>query len=243
MRKVFIGLMAFTLILLAPIAFAAVAVNENGTYQGEAVTLDMPSAWVDSFDGSTATIGGEGTIRFYPQDFMNMGDTDTAAVEVISASTTPGYELDNKSLSLVWADQEQSYVSVTFIVPPDYASGGGFRVLTDQSNALSKCAVDFCVYVTTPGTEATPWDTTVTDQTPAWRTMVGDGSPESVTLTVTTDFASLAAGDVVTLYIWRDNSGLDLKGTAVTTTGVAHTNANATADLEVHYVEFYYSRN
>jgi hypothetical protein len=43
-----------------------------------------------------------------------------------------------------------------------------------------------------------------------------------VTLTPATDFASLVAGQIVTLNMWRDNT------------------ANGTGDLEIYYAEFYY---
>jgi len=226
MRKLFLGLMTSILILLTPLAFAAVAVNENGTYQGEAVTLDFPSAWVDSFDGSTATLGGKGIIRFNLSDLF-VTDSDGSVIGPVTASTTPGIETDNNRTSLVWADGEVSYVQVTFIVPADYASSGVFRVVADQSNSLSKCEIDFEVYVNTLTSNSYAWNTTHTDETPVALTLTASGSPETVLLTPT---PTISADKLVTFNMWRSNRD----------TGA---NANATADLEVYYLDFYYSRN
>jgi len=231
MRKILFSLIALGLFLISPIAFGAVGVNENGTYQGEATTLDMPSAWVDSYDGSTATIGGEGLVVLPLADFVITASGTPALGSqqaYADAASKPGLEIDNNMLALVWADGETSYAQVTFRVPADYASGGAFRILTDQSNDLSKCEIDFEVWVQSAvGDDATAWSVAHTDETRVARTHTGGGSPEEVTLTPTN---TITANDIVTLNFWRSDAD----------TG---TNANATADLEVYYVEFYYSRN
>jgi hypothetical protein len=232
MKKIFLTLAA--LVLFVPLAFGAVAINESGTYQGEAVTLDMPGTWITAFDGSTATINPEKQIRFYPQDFMITDGTYIGAdgtYATASINTEPGLELDNGILALVWADGETSYAQVTFIVPADYVTGGAFRVICDQSNTLSPVEIDFEVYANAIDDTTPAWNVSHTDETPAGRSDDGvtddAGSPEQVTLTPTT---TIAASDIVTLNLWRSNRS----------TG---TSANATADLEVYYVEFYYSTN
>ncbi len=229
MKRIFGFLVAA--LLCSSVAFGSVGVMEDGTYTGEATTIDYPSDWI-TFDGSVVTVASETTVRFQPSDFVVVNETDRSIIEVISASTDPGYEMDNGAISLVWGDAETSYAQVTFIVPEDYSSGGGFRVYCDQSGVAdgdgvgTPVKVDFYVQVNDVGEY---WVTSaLTSQTPA-ATVGGGGSPQSVTLTVATAFSSLAAGDVVTLVIGRDNAD--------------DTGGDPTADLEVYYVEFYYSNN
>jgi hypothetical protein len=138
----------------------------------------------------------------------------------LSTSSTPGLEIDNVIPNINWADGETSAVQVTFRVPDDYLSGGDFRLLCDSSNASTPEKVDFDVYVNTSGST---WDAAATNQTPVALTLSA-GSPETVTLTVATDFSSLVAGKYVTLRLWRDNV------------------STGTGDLEVSYVSFYYNR-
>lgn len=214
------------LLFLASTAYGAVAVKENGTYQGEATAIDMPSNWITAFDGSTATVNPEGQVRLTIQSFT-VTDSDGNVMGPVTTSTTPGLELDNSLASLVWADGEVSYAQVTFRVPDDYVSGGAFRVICDQSDDASPVEVDFEVYANTLDAEATPWNVSHTDETPVARGLLDSGSPATVTLTPTT---TIAAGKLVTLNMWRSNRS----------TG---TSANATGDLEVYYAEFYYSTN
>jgi hypothetical protein len=148
-------------------------------------------------------------------------DADSNFTVQITTSTTPGYVVDNEATFVEWGDGEESPVQWKFRVPNDYASGGAFRVLMGRSHASTIPAADFEVFVDTTGTA---FDTSATDQTAVQVCdTVGAGSPEEETLTVTTDFASLAAGNIVTLNLWRDNT-------------------NASTDtLELYYAEFYYT--
>ena len=159
-------------------------------------------------------------IGFSVGDFVNSTDS---AVGQLSTTSVPGLEYDNGICSVVWGDGETSHIQVTFAIPDDYSSGGAFRVLADESANNTPCQIDFAVFVNTPDAAA-GWDSSVTDQTPVALTDSEANSPEQVTLPVTTDFASLAAGDHVTLLIWRDDV------------------ADGTADLEIYYVEFYYTK-
>jgi len=230
MNRIF-GLVIAALFLCSSVALGSVGIMENGSYTGEATTLDFPSDSI-TFEGSVVTIAGESTVRFVPSDFVVVNETDRTLIEVVSAATDPGLEMDNGAISLVWADGETSYAQVTFIVPEDYVSGGGFRVYCDQSGVAdgdgvgSPTKVDFYVQVNDVGEY---WVTSaLTSQAPA-ATSGGGGSPQSVTLTVATAFTSLEAGDVVTLVVGRDDAD--------------DTGGDPTADLEVYYAEFYYSNN
>lgn len=137
----------------------------------------------------------------------------------LSTSTTPGLEVDDAIPNIVWADGETSAVMITFRVPYDYSSGGAFRVFATESDSTTPNQIDFDVYVNRAGSAI---DSAATGQTPV-ALDEATSTPSVVTLTPATDFASLAAGDWVTLRIWRDDV------------------AAGTGDLEVKGVEFFYT--
>lgn len=141
------------------------------------------------------------------------GATVGTTVAPLTASTTPGLEIDDNMLAVVWADAETSPIQVTFRVPADYLSSGRFKVLATESDSTTPNQIDFDVYVNVDGTAS---DSSATGQTPV--ALAGTtATPDEVTLTPATDFASLAAGRWVTLRLWRDNvadgtGDLELKG-------------------------------
>lgn len=141
------------------------------------------------------------------------GSTVGTATAPLTASTTPGMEMDDNMLSIVWADGETSPIQVTFRVPDDYVSGGIFKVIATESGTSTANQVDFDVYVNSDGTAS---DSAATDQTPV--ALAGTSStPDEVTLTPATDFSALSAGKWVTLRLWRDDvatgtNDLELKG-------------------------------
>jgi hypothetical protein len=112
---------------------------------------------------------------------------------------------------------------LTFKIPADYKSGGAFRVVVDESNSTTPNELDFVVYVSQDASTS-GWDSAASDQTPV--ALAGTaGTPDVLALSVQTDFSSLAAGDIVTLSAWRDDT------------------ATGTGDLELYYLEFYYTAN
>lgn len=169
---------------------------------------------------TTLSIGSQTITSLNKTLQFNVMDFSLDNTIEITASTTPGYEEDNAIPSIVWANGETSPVMVTFRVPPDYVSGGAFRACLDESaDGNSPVAIDFEVYVSTPGAA---WDSSVTGQSIVARTEAA-GTPEMVTLSVDTDFDALAAGDLVTLRVWREDTTQD-----------------TASDMELFYVEFYY---
>ena len=157
------------------------------------------------------------SIVFSPNQFVavNVGET---AVVPLTTTSNPRLSLDNGLVALEWDDGDESYVQVTFKVPDDYLFNGKFKILTDYDSGSDNPPIHFRVFVNGDGDV---WDTAATAQTavdPAGTA----GTPELSTLTVATDFSSLAGGDIVTLQVARSNQD------------------SSTADLEVYYVEFYY---
>ncbi len=139
--------------------------------------------------------------------------------EPVSYTTAPGMEIDDYAPNIVWSDGETTPVIITFRVPYDYSSAGAFRLICTESDSTTPNQVDFDVYVNANGVAA---DSSATGQTPVALTQ-NTSTPSVVTLTPATDFASLAAGQWVTLRIWRDDT------------------ADGTGDLEVKGVEFFYT--
>ena len=158
------------------------------------------------------------SIRFSPGQFVAVGWGGSTVIPLTNSSK-PRWSIDNSLIAIEWDDGDESYAQVTFRVPDDYHSGGAFRVMTDYDSGSDNPPVHFRVYVNADGSA---WDSATTAQTavdPAGTA----GTPEVSTLSIATDFASLAAGNVVTLQVSRSNQD------------------SSTADLELYYAEFYYN--
>ena len=223
--------LALLFVFSAGPALAVVNVQDDSVDKGDAVSLDF----VDNFDVtgnySTKTVNfsnnsAQKAIPWSPDEFAlsyQPNVDDTYAYTPLSTSTTPSLRTRaaSKTGFVRWADGNETRIQKKFRVPTDYKSGGAFRVLIGQSGAgENPPAIDYEVFVDRTGAA---FDTAATNQTPSQINTVGNGSVEQKTLAVTTDFASLAAGDFVTVNFWRDD----------TTPG--------TSDLELYYAEFYYS--
>lgn len=199
--------------------FSIEAANRKVTYpSGSAVDVES---------GATATIAGTltvtGTFTHSRERAISLPLTgftvNDVTVQVVGSTTAPGFEIDDLIPNIVWADGETTPVQITFRIPSDYLSGGAFRVIATESGTSTPNEVDFDVYVNKNGQAA---DSSAHNQTPV--ALAGTSStPSEVTLTPASDFDSLAAGDWVTLRIWRDNT------------------ATGTNDLEVKGVEFFYT--
>jgi len=145
----------------------------------------------------------------------------STAATVFTSSTTPILTATNNSVALYWMDNNTSAATITFRVPDDFYSGGAFRAVVDCISASSvQPAIDYSVYVNGDGGT---YDSAVTDQTPAILTSGHSGTPETVTLSVTTDFATIQAASYVTVNVWRDNVRA------------------SPAYLTLYYLEFYYT--
>ena len=227
MRKKLIGVLAIASLILAPLVFAAVDVQVDGVSLGEATHINFEGDVSGSTDGSTMTIEvpattAEKSIMFLPGDFISWQDyPGGTTVVTLSASSVPVLQIDNNSMAIVWVDTVTSPVQVIFKVPADYSSGGSFRAFVDESDSTTPNQVDFSVNVNSDSS-VSGWHGTISDQVPVALT-VDAGTPEQITLTVDTDFATLAAGQWVTLNIWRDDV------------------ADGTGDLELYYLEFIYN--
>jgi len=223
MKKYLIVFLAFLLIAVFTVAYAADPTYGPKIYnkQGgdELVAADGGTITVES--GGTLAIESGGTLTYARERSFTLplfGFVSNDGV-VLTSSTAPGLEIDDLVPNIVWADGETTPVQITFRVPSDYSSGGAFRLLCTESDSTTPNQVDFDVYVNKDGTAA---DASASNQTPV--ALAGTTStPDVVTLTPATDFTSLAAGDWVTIRIWRDNT------------------ANGTGDLEVKGVEFFYT--
>ncbi len=234
MRKFKVFAILVGLVFLASTAFAAVGVNAGGVYVGEATTINFPPNSV-TFDGSTITMGAEGRVRLPITDFIAI-DTDTNDLNAtldITEYGLPTLTLSSPGLALVWDSAEESRVLATFRIPSDYSSGGNFRVFVDETPVTattllqSPSFIDFRVRVEADGIK---WGTE-SAQHAAVSLSTDLGTPELVTLTVSTENVTFAAGDVVSLELWRS-------ATAPGDGGV-----ESTRSLYLYYVEFYYARN
>lgn len=222
-----IALIVAAIVLVSSCAYAAVSYSDKEQSLGNdrwAIDTDghlehQSASYGITMDSVTKEDWAiERPVQFNTQDLLVENDGTPAP---LTTSTAPGLEEDNDVTSVVWADGETTPVRVEFRVPADYKSGGAFRAFCDESDSTTPNEVDFQVFVNSDGSA---WDSSPTDQTPV--ALAGTaGTPDMVTLSVATDFSALSAGDVATLELWRDDT------------------ADGTGDLELYYLEFFYTAN
>jgi hypothetical protein len=163
----------------------------------------------------------ESSIQFTVDDFA-IG-SDGADMITLSDSTSPGLEVDNNLPAIVWADGETSHIKVTFKIPADYASGGAFRAFIDTTDDSAETQLDWKYTKTESGGT---WDATPTEETAISKHApygAGAGTPTTVTLTPTAAGWAVSAGDIVTVTLWRTDD------------------TASTSDLELYYLDFYYT--
>jgi len=178
-------------------------------------TVDFTDATITATGLITATHIAD-VVRYFQLPLTGFITSDPL---VITSTTNPGFSIQSSYPSLDWADGETTPALITFRVPSDYASGGLFKVLATESAASTDNEIDFDVYINKSGQG---YDSSATGQTPV-AIAADTTTPAEVTLTPATDFASLAAGDWITLRIWRDDTAI------------------GTADMQVRGVAFYYT--
>jgi hypothetical protein len=154
--------------------------------------------------GNVAILGSEVCTNISPMEFSQINGS---AIVPLTAGTSPKLAVKNSLSSIVWVNAITSPVQMTFRVPTNYDSGGNFKVLIGRSGAGTAPSIDFQVFV---NRTLTAFDAAATNQTEVQvSSSIASGSPEEKTLTVDTDFASLAAGDLVTWEIWRGTTGTE----------------------------------
>jgi len=227
-----VGLYILAFLLVVGVSYAGVT-NLDGirlkatgeeTYQVE--VQNSSGIRVFSVDSSgNAYVAGTLTAtvtRSVPLPIMGflIQETSSTVTPITSSSTTtPIYATVSNNVPLLrFMTGYTTPVIMTFRIPDDYSSGGAFKVMANQSGTTTACTIDFDVYVNAAGSTM---DSAATDQTAGTLTYAGT-TPSQVTLTPATDFASLAAGQWVTLRLWKG-----------TTTG--------TDDLQVGNVSFFYT--
>ncbi len=227
-----VGLYILAFLLVVGVSYAGVT-NLDGirlkatgeeTYQVE--VQNSSGTRVFSVDSSgNAYVAGTLTAtvtRSVPLPIMGflIQETSSTVTPITSSSTTtPIYATVSNNVPLLrFMTGYTTPVIMTFRIPDDYSSGGAFKVMANQSGTTTACTIDFDVYVNAAGSTM---DSAATDQTAGTLTYAGT-TPSQVTLTPATDFASLAAGQWVTLRLWKG-----------TTTG--------TDDLQVGNVSFFYT--
>jgi hypothetical protein len=220
-KRTLIAVLIIGILFVATTLWAAELNNiRSSGVDGDLVFYNKDGTEIARFDDSAAAFNittlTHSRERSFGLPLMGFILSDSSPV---TATTAPGIEVDDSIPNIVWADGEVTPVMITFRIPSDYSSGGAFRLICTESNSTTPNQVDFDVFVNRDGVAV---DSSGNDQTPV--ALAGTTStPDVVTLTPATDFAALAAGDWVTLRIWRDNV------------------ATGTGDLEVKGVEFFYT--
>lgn len=203
-------------VVLSPPVWASIRVEGgDGADQGFAETI----TGVESITNNKAKLPGT-RVRFDVGDFLVRASS--VLVERPGTLLTTSPDLTTKaatnSVYLRWQNGITSRAQVHFRVPSDYLKNGQFRVLLGRSGSTATPpSLSYQVFIEK---SVTAFDTAATTQTAVGLVAVTSGSPEEKTLAITTDFGSLAAGDYVTLELWRTDNG-------------------STEDLELYYAEFF----
>ena len=188
-----------------PMAYASVlAEDTDATELDHAHRIRGALAIVSN---NTALLGGQRCETFGPEDFIGVGD-GTALPVRLSGTTTPALATITNLPYLRWADAESHKAQTTFSVPSKYYSGGTLIVYVGRSGSGDTPPVlDFEVFV---NRDLTAFDAAATNQTSVSVTSnIASGSMEKKTLTVATDFGSLAAGDLISWNVWREATGTE----------------------------------
>ena len=206
-------LYVFVLLLVVGLGYAAVTdldgirlkATGDETYQLEVQNSSGTQVFsVDSrgntYVSGTLTAAAARSIPLPIMSFVVQETASTVSILTATTTTTPAHvNISNNVPVIKLGYGYTTPVSITFRVPNDYLSGGGFRLMANQSGTTTACTVDFDVYVNAAGSTM---DGSATNQTPVTLTYAGT-TPSLVQLSPATDFAALAAGDWVTLRIWR----------------------------------------
>lgn len=154
------------------------------------------------------------------------GENFTVAGTLADGASAPNYDVQNYIGCIVWADGEESEIEMSFRVPANYKSGGGFRVWANttlgSAGTEGEVGLDYSYYQNTDSATA---DTESTDETVVKVSSQFDGTADSENEYGLSIADTLTAGDLITLRLWRDD--------------VTYVGAGA---LEVYHITFYYDK-
>lgn len=231
MRKVFVGLMACAFFLVASTAFGAVAVQNDGTYVGEASTLNINGATgTATTDGSTITITPGSLKQVYlPLESFYIGKyASTSALTPVAlayaGTTTPylystGYRTYlnyEQSVYVGRNGKNASPIVQSFRVPEDYESGAAFIITCQHESSVATIVtpsyIDWDIVISTDGvvnnTLAPAGIYARDDQTPVslpFTTGAPGGAESSLIEQVTLTYATpsdISPGDIIELRLW-----------------------------------------
>ena len=245
MKKKFKILLAvMSLLLVAPfICMGSVGVWKDGVYEGEATAINFQGAET-SDDGGVWTVydwSWTGKYRSFPLPLLSATNlaidtnaegrtTGASPYYVRTGNSSPDYVCFPGPTSGTQQSQTGSPIEFTFRVPDNWTSGATFKIVcaneplsdTDGSAEDTPNYIDWdlVIHKLVAGGSETRYD-----QTPV--TLVAGSAHQVVTLTYATS-SDIAAGDMVTVRIWR-------------TFGAAGTAQDSTLDLRIFDVAFRYT--
>lgn len=193
-------LMAFFVALFAGSALAGRVYNEYPYHHDDLTVTTLVATNVTASTEQCTSL----PLGSFLSETGGAGATVGTTGVQLTSSTAPALLIDSTGdfEYLSWADGEEDPIYLNHSVPRDYSSSSYYKVTAHQPLTGVLESIDFDVRVNAE--VGTAWDSTVTDQTPV--DITGVNEPATVTLTPTTDFASLAAGDMVRLRLWRNNA-------------------------------------
>jgi hypothetical protein len=222
-------LMIAVLIAAVPLVWAT-TIDDNMKYTGTVThegTVVLTDATITGTGKITATHIADPT-RSIPFQLAAASFNNAGTINVIGndGTTAPGIAAVDLVPAIVYASSaEVASIGWTFVVPPNYSSGLAFRMLISSSSDTASASIgfDWNLFV---NNFSTAFDATAYEQTAVANT-TDNPSTSNVLLTFTADAtaaADIAAGDVVTVWFWNNDSRV-----ATATTEVKAVEARYTA--------------
>ncbi|KKL91036.1 hypothetical protein LCGC14_1898710 [marine sediment metagenome] len=170
---------------------------------------------------SAFSVNGQSVMSQLPPGIGIVSLATNNVLDFTHLNTSPGVELIDSLFTMVWdytdpagegGRDSVSPAEITFRVPDNYASGGGFKGWMSNSGewGATPPEVDYEVIVNAL-TGTTPEEALVTaavsNQAPIRLAATGT-TPEEVNFTIATDFDNLTPGSWVTFRLWRSDDVL-----------------------------------
>jgi hypothetical protein len=137
-------LFVLLVLLMAVPAYASVAVQDNGTYEGEATAINFSTGNAVSFDGSTATVTGNGSPTYTTMTATNViGTTQVRTASLYStAGVTAAGDIAGANITATASITTGTMAKITATASHTLASGAtaGTIKLISNANANDNCA-------------------------------------------------------------------------------------------------------
>ena len=172
-----------------------------------ASSIDLPNNTVVTADITDGTVAAADIANVSRQINLSLAagviahTIDTGYMTTSTAQTQPALSFANNMVGALWADADTDPLSWNFIVPADYASAGGFRVMfSEATGSATDCGLDWQLF---SNRTATTWDTSASSEAVVYT----GATAYPIVKFLTPAAQTFTAGDMITVQIWRTDGG------------------------------------